>query len=408
MQRAPRILRWLLLATLGGLGGCGTIAFEGSGEDSPPSDSRRRGSGKERRQFEQVYGDWRSLVGELAALDLQYQIASADRCDDLRHRYGQLVAEGIAGQQQVTQAAIAAYAKAPEENADLAAFLTGIVFLLVDQEEYEEALRLAQILLDRGVSHGELYVLAGTAAFAAGEFSLADKHLRRAQEEKASLGAAAEYLQDINYYKAAWEREKKLRSAESSAGDLPRVLLNTTQGEIELELFENEAPNTVANFISLVEQGFYNGLTFHRVLPRSMAQAGCPNGDGTGGPGYTIPCECYGEEHRVHFRGSVAMVNSGRNTGGSQFCLMFLPNQHVDGSQTVFGRIVRGIDVLARIQRRDPPDPFSVKINPHQNINVPTADKIIAAKVLRKRSHPYRPMVLRPVSRSGGGQPDES
>lgn len=408
MQRPPRVFRWLLLATLGGLGGCGTVVFQGSGEDSPPSDSQRRGSWKERRQFEQVYGNWRSLVGELAALDLQYQIASSDRCDDLRHRYDQLVAEGIAGQQQVTQAAVAAYAKAPEENTDLAAFLTGIVFLLVDQEEYEEALRLAQVLLDRGVSHGELYVLAGMAAFAVGEFGLADKHLRRAQQEKASLGAAAQYLQDINYYKAAWEREKKLRSAESSAGDLPRVLLNTTQGEIELELFENEAPNTVANFIWLVEQGFYNGLTFHRVLPRSMAQAGCPNGDGTGGPGYTIPCECYGEEHRVHFRGSVAMVNSGRNTGGSQFCLMFLPNQHVDGSQTVFGRIVRGIDVLARIQRRDPPDPFSVKINPHQNINVPTADKIIAAKVLRKRSHPYRPMVLRPVSRSGDGQPDEA
>ena len=146
------------------------------------------------------------------------------------------------------------------------------------------------------------------------------------------------------------------------------------------ELFENEAPNTVANFISLVEKGFYDGLTFHRVLPGFMAQGGCPNGTGTGGPGYSIPCECYQENHRLHFRGSLSMAHAGRDTGGSQFFLTFRPTKQLDGKHTVFGRVIKGMDVLPQIQRRDPESP-----------NPPTPDKIIEAKVLRKRDHPYEP-----------------
>jgi len=151
----------------------------------------------------------------------------------------------------------------------------------------------------------------------------------------------------------------------------------------------------VANFIDLVEKGFYNGLTFHRVVARFMAQAGCPKGDGTGGPGYRIRCECYRPEHRLHFRGSLSMAHSGPHTGGSQFYLTFVPTRHLDGKHTVFGRVIRGMDVLAKLQRRVPRDPLEVKINPHRNIRIPPADKIIEAKVLRKRNHPYVPKVIR-------------
>ena len=111
--------------------------------------------------------------------------------------------------------------------------------------------------------------------------------------------------------KAGWAKEKKIREAEAKADDLPRVLMKTSAGDIEIELFENEAPNTVLNFITLVDKGFYNGLKFHRVLPGFMAQGGDPKGDGTGGPGYTIPCECYRPDHRLHFRGSLSMAHAG-------------------------------------------------------------------------------------------------
>jgi cyclophilin family peptidyl-prolyl cis-trans isomerase len=146
-----------------------------------------------------------------------------------------------------------------------------------------------------------------------------------------------------------------------------------------IELFENEAPNTTANFISLVEKGFYNGLKFHRVIPGFMAQGGCPRGDGTSGPGYTIDCETTAENHRKHFRGTLSMAHAGPNTGGSQFFLTFVPTPHLDGKHTVFGRVIEGMDVLAKIQRteevtrRGPPD------------------KIIKAEVIRKRDHDYVP-----------------
>ncbi|MBI2826059.1 MAG: peptidylprolyl isomerase [Planctomycetia bacterium] len=167
---------------------------------------------------------------------------------------------------------------------------------------------------------------------------------------------------------------------------MPRVLLQTSKGDIVLELFENEAPNTVANFVSLVEKGFYDGLSFHRVLPGFMAQGGDPKGDGSGGPGYTIACECYTPNHRQHFRGSLSMAHAGKDTGGSQFFLTFVPTPHLDEAQaphTVFGRVIEGMDVLTALTRRDP-----------TKQNQPDADKIIKATVLRKRDHAYEPKTV--------------
>ena len=156
--------------------------------------------------------------------------------------------------------------------------------------------------------------------------------------------------------------------------------MKTNRGDIVIELFEDQAPNTVANFISLIEDKFYDGLTFHRVLENFMAQGGCPKGDGTAGPGYSIPCECYTDNYRKHFRGTLSMAHAGRDTGGSQFFLTFLPTPHLDGKHTAFGRVVEGMDVLPKLKRRDPDKPDGSD-----------PDKIIEAKVLRKRPHPYKP-----------------
>ena len=171
-------------------------------------------------------------------------------------------------------------------------------------------------------------------------------------------------------------RRRKSCAAEAKADDLPRVLLKTSKGDIVLELFENEAPNTVANFIALVEKGFYNGLTFHRVLPNFMAQGGDPTGNGSGGPGYAIACECYRPDARMHFRGSLSMAHAGRDTGGSQFFLTFLPTRHLNGQHTCFGRVIRGMDVLAKTPL---PRPGAANQPGRQNLE---------AKVLRKRSTP--------------------
>ncbi len=381
----------LLLALLCAPGGCERAERQpGSGSAADQSSLSR-----ERLRFDQVYGHWRAIVGELARLDLRYQTVSPARREALRPRYDALVAEGTALQDDVFQSAMVAYAKAPGDNLDLAEFLTGSVFMLVSHEEYEEGLRVAQTLLDGGVSFTQLSTLAASAAFALGEFDLAEKLWRPAKEARQLVGADQQHLKDIDYYRQAWEREQQIRAAESVADDLPRVLLATTQGEIELELFENEAPRTVANFIFLVEQGFYDGLSFYRVVAQVLAEAGCPNEDGTGGPGYMFPGENRVENARQHFRGSLAMVHADNDLVGSRFYLTFVPARHLDGQHTVFGRVVRGMEVLARLQRRKPPDSFTRQINPHSNIVEIPADKIITARVLRKRDHPYRPPAMR-------------
>lgn len=121
-------------------------------------------------------------------------------------------------------------------------------------------------------------------------------------------------------------------------------------GVVLLDLFEQDAPNTVANFEKLVKEGFYNGLTFHRVIPGFVAQGGCPNGTGTGGPGYTINCEINPNKHE---RGSLAMAHAGKNTGGSQFYICYAPQPHLDGVHTVFGKVVEGMEHVDAFKGRD-------------------------------------------------------
>jgi len=121
-------------------------------------------------------------------------------------------------------------------------------------------------------------------------------------------------------------------------------------GEVIIDLFEKDAPNTVANFEKLANDGFYNGLVFHRVIPGFVAQGGCPTGTGTGGPGYQINCEINPNKHE---RGSLAMAHAGRNTGGSQFYIVYQPQPHLDGQHTVFGKVVSGMEHVDAFKGRD-------------------------------------------------------
>lgn len=123
-------------------------------------------------------------------------------------------------------------------------------------------------------------------------------------------------------------------------------------GQVKIELFPNEAPGTVENFESLINKGFYNGLSFHRVIPGFVAQGGCPIGDGTGGPGYTIKCETQGNPHK-HERGSLSMAHAGKDTGGSQFFIVYEPQPHLNGVHTVFGKVVDGMNYVDNVKPGD-------------------------------------------------------
>ncbi len=130
--------------------------------------------------------------------------------------------------------------------------------------------------------------------------------------------------------------------------------MHTSKGVMKFELYDDDAPGTVANFRKLIGQGFYDGLSFHRVIPDFMVQGGCPVGNGTGGPGYTIPCELTGKK-QIHDRGVLSMAHRGRNTGGSQFfiCHNRSNTQHLDRHHTCFGKVTEGLDVLDAIRAGD-------------------------------------------------------
>ncbi len=155
---------------------------------------------------------------------------------------------------------------------------------------------------------------------------------------------------------------------ETNDNTLPLIQMQTSSGDITLELYEDEAPNTVANLIELAEKGFYDGLTFHRVIPDIMIQGGCPDGTGTGGPGYQFRDECHPK--RLHDGpGVLSMANAGPHTNGSQFFITHSAQPHLDGKHTVFGLVKSGMEVVNSIVQ---------------------GDVIHQMQVLSKRSHQYQ------------------
>lgn len=133
--------------------------------------------------------------------------------------------------------------------------------------------------------------------------------------------------------------------------------IHTSKGVMKIDFFEKDAPKAVKNFIDLAEHNFYDGLTFHRVLPDFVIQGGCPDGTGAGGPGYHIDCELDGD-NQYHDRGVLSMAHAGRNTGGSQFFICHSRNNtaHLDRNHTCFGKVVEGLEVIDLIKEGDKMD----------------------------------------------------
>ncbi|MFB1021181.1 MAG: peptidylprolyl isomerase [Vicingaceae bacterium] len=130
--------------------------------------------------------------------------------------------------------------------------------------------------------------------------------------------------------------------------------INTDKGEMLVEFYEKDAPKTVENFVKLSKDGYYDGLTFHRVIPDFVIQGGCPDGTGAGGPGYSIDCELDGE-NQFHDKGVLSMAHAGKNTGGSQFFVCHSRNNtaHLDRVHTCFGKVIEGLDVIDEIKAGD-------------------------------------------------------
>ncbi|MDX1945208.1 MAG: peptidylprolyl isomerase [Pirellulaceae bacterium] len=332
-------------------------------------------------KFAAANREWTALDKRLTELQDTYRKTdSAATRDEIKKQYTELVEQSNKLLPTLRAAAEAAYLAEPNKDPAVTRMLIGMVAYDYRRDDFEPAVKLAKLLADHDCTEEVLYAIGGEAAFQSDDYETAEKFLTRADKAGKLSGDGKQLLAELPDQKKLWAAEAKIREQEAAKNDLPRVKLETSKGPIVIELFENEAPKTVGNFVSLVESKFYDGLTFHRVLPGFMAQGGDPKGDGTSGPGYEIPCECDLPNARMHFRGTMSMAHAGKDTGGSQFFLTFRPTTHLNEKHTVFGRVIEGMDVLAKLQRRDPESPSATP-----------PDKIVKAEVVRKRDHKYEP-----------------
>jgi len=344
-------------------------------------------------EFDKLFEQWKETIKELRTLKGKYVSAKDQETEELEKQWKELIDRGNKLLPQLREAGLASYKESATVDPQLQRFLLKLAQDALQSDDFEVAYDVGKTMLDRSESDKapapkELYAVLGVAAFMTNDFEGAEKYIEQAKQ----TGVWGDYETkfgvpisvSLKKYKEWWPKEEEVRKAEENAEEkdqLPRVRLKTSVGDIVLELFENEAPDTVGNFVSLVEAKFYDGLKFHRVLEHFMAQGGCPKGDGTGDPGYKIYCETDNPKRRRHFRGTLSMAKgSFKDTGGSQFFICFTPRENLDGLHTAFGRVVEGIDVLAKIQRVDPEKPSSVERT--------TIEK---AEVVRKRDHAYLP-----------------
>ena len=316
--------------------------------------------------------------------------------DDLRGPATELTLSGWLGDEQRVEQLYAELLRIAPDKMEIR---LGWIDRLKGQNRYADAIQAIQSANIDPSKHPQAFLTLSECLFAENRFQEALDALNAIPES--TLAAQTQIKAQVDQVKPArdeyvklWQIEESLRAQEAAADDLPRAMIETEKGSILVELFENEAPNTVANFISLIDQKFYDGIKFHRVIPNFMAQGGDPNSregsggqPGEGGPGYRIADEHLSDNHRKHFAGSLAMANTGSpHTGGSQFYLTHMPTQWLNGRHTVFGRVLEGLDVVRKIEQDD---------------------VIESITIVRKREHPYVPNTLaQPGSTTQPASPD--
>ena len=293
---------------------------------------------------------WKELDSELATKAEAFELATESEAkEDIRGQYQALLSQSEELVTKIREKANSSLDSTPD--AQTAKVVVGTIMNDASFDRHNQAMQL-----------GDRFIAAGGDGSL---FELAAKSDRLAPNAKELI------------------EELFVRFNQMKQDDLPQVKIETTKGEIVVELFEDEAPNTVANFVSLVDSQFYDGLKFHRVIEGFVAQGGDPNGNGSGGPGYSIKCECDTPEARQHFYGSLSMAHAGKDTGGSQFFLCLSRTSTLDGRHTVFGRVIDGIEVLEKLSRN---------ATMTAAIEGADTDSIKEMKVVRKRDHDYVPV----------------
>lgn len=344
------------------------------------------------QQFIDARRTWAETLVEMRRLEIRYS-NDVDRAPETMERFAELRNRARGEMRALFAVAQKLYAELGND-AESGRFLLRTIEYRQQKSIYEDSYDAARLLIDSGIPVPALYVFAARCAFLEGRFDEVLPLYKRFVETEGpdKLEQVDQQLGGLlEPYPQWWAEEMAIREAEAEADDLPRVLLETTRGPIVLELFENNAPNTVANFIRLVEDGFYDDSEFYQVIDDLLAMGGDPVGDGSGTSGKFLPDEHDRVDRRRIFRGSIFMAKrsegeaTGRlvpNTASCQFVIALMPMAPQDPSQTVFGRVIEGMDVVCSFRRLDPSEKKDAVV-------VLPPDRIVRASVIRKRDHDY-------------------
>ncbi len=350
------------------------------------------------KAFVEARSNWADSLVEMKTIMIHYG-NQEDSTPEALQRYRDAREKGRRGLRETFVKAIELY-KVRNGDFESAQMMATTLEYFESQSIYENCYEAARLMIDAEVKAPFLYLIAARSALLEGQYdqviplykTFVDTY---GVEKLENVDKMVSGLVDL--YPAMWERELAVRKAEAEADDLPRVLLQTSRGEVVLELYENQAPNTVANFIHLVESGFYDGTDFYQVVDDFIAQGGDPVGDGSGTADQFIPDEHQRDDRRQAFRGTLLMAKMPDprdklklipDSASAQFTIALMPILREDETQTVFGRVIDGMDVVCNFRRMDPTE------KKEKSVQMPP-DRIMKATVIRKRNHEYKPEYTR-------------
>ena len=373
------------------------LELEGSGSKDVSEDAPKTDEAFER--FTQAKNQLVTNEQRINNLVVNMPIGFPDKAEQYRIQIAKLRNNNNQLAQVLTPSAVESFENFPGQHEEITNHLLRILQLQLNGQQYRsipfnpfDAMKSYQRLVDGGIETSTLSLLGYQANFVLNDFEAARLLLFEANDRGHKGGQPV--LDQLRIITGKWLRELRLRKADAES-NVPKVKIELDVGELIIELFEDHAPNTVANFISLVESGFYDGLAFNKVSPNDVVIAGSPTVDGLGGPGYAIKDECEGEDIRHHFTGVISMFPVRKDGGGSQFLITKQPQPKLDNKITAFGRVVEGLENVYKIKVVD----RTRGVVP----NSPLPTEIKKMTVISKRDHEYKPeKIAAPVVGSSG------
>ena len=341
--------------------------------------------------------EFRKIVRE--AQTLGFKFVNAETADDafpFSEPFYEKLEEGNKIRDRIVPLAIELFelkvAGTDRAEDELVHLVSNIAARFYDQHQYAKAYRLTKKLVLNNPDNQFAKVYLARSGLLTNDFSsrvqAIIKNNQKYFEENENVSATEKLLaNNVAVMNQLYEKELKIREAEAVADDLPRVKFTTTKGEFVVELFENEAPQTVANFVHLVEAGHYDGMFFHLVIGEIAAETGVvAEKDGVRQLDYTIHDEYEKPNARLNFSGSVTLNSDSPNSGASRFFVSLASLPNFNNKQTVFGRVFSGMDTVYSLNH-------TYKIQDKQQIQIEGVkpDKVISAEVIRKRNHKYEP-----------------